>query len=75
MKDLIISSTTRYTKRELHNYVESINKCGFTGDKIMVVFDVTSETIEYLKTNGWEVYQSQLHGHIQIGRASCRERV
>lgn len=68
MKDLIISSTTSYTKKELHNYVESINKCGFMGDKIMVVFDVTSETIEYLKTNGWEVYQSQLHGHIHMYR-------
>ena len=35
-KDLIISATTRYTKDQLYNYVESINRCGFTGDKIMV---------------------------------------
>lgn len=68
MKDLIISATTRYTKNELHNYVESINRCGFGGDKIMVVFDVSLETIEYLKSNGWEVYQSELHGHIHMYR-------
>ena len=31
MKDLIISASTKYTKKELHNYVHSINECGFKG--------------------------------------------
>jgi len=68
MKDLIISASTRYTKKELHNYVESINQSGFDGDKIMVVFDITKETIDWLKENGWEVYQSELQGHIHMHR-------
>jgi hypothetical protein len=68
MKDLIISASTRYTKKELHNYVESINQSGFEGDKIMAVFDITKETIDWLKENGWEVYQSQLQGHIHMHR-------
>lgn len=68
MKDLIISASTRYTKKELHNYVKSINKSGFDGDKIMVVFDITPETVSWLKENGWEVYQSQLQGHIHMHR-------
>lgn len=68
MKDLIISATTKYTKNELHNYVESINRCGFRGDKIMVVYNTTEETVNWLKQNGWEVYQSVLHGHIHMHR-------
>ena len=68
MKDLIISASTRYTKKELHNYIESINQSGFSGDKIMVVYDVTKETVSWLKENGWEVYQSVLQGHIHMHR-------
>lgn len=68
MKDLIISASTRYTKKELRNYIESINQSGFTGDKIMVVYDITSETVNWLKENGWEVYQSTLQGHIHMHR-------
>ena len=68
MKDLIISASTRYTKKELHNYIESINQSGFNGDKIMVVYDVTKETVSWLKENGWEVYQSVLQGHIHMHR-------
>ena len=54
MKDLIIAATTRYTKEQLYNYVESINRCGFSGDKIMVVYDVDDDTIKevYRKVAG-----------------------
>jgi hypothetical protein len=68
MKDLLISATTKYTKEQLYNYVESINQCGFTGDKIMVVYDINEPTISYLKENGWELFQSQLDGHIHMHR-------
>lgn len=68
MKDLLIAATTRYTRKELYNYVESINQCGFSGDKVMIVYDVTQDTINYLKENGWEVFQSQLQGHIHMHR-------
>lgn len=68
MKDLIIAASTRYTKKELHNYIESINQSGFSGDKIMVVYDITKETVSWLKENGWEVYQSVLQGHIHMHR-------
>jgi hypothetical protein len=68
MKDLIISATTRYGKNELHNYVESIDRCGFNGDKIMVVYEINQETIDYLKSKGWGLYQFQLQGHIHMHR-------
>jgi hypothetical protein len=68
VKDLIISASTKYTKKELHNYVHSINLSGFDGDKIMVVYEINSETVTWLKDNGWEVFQSQLQGHIHMHR-------
>ena len=52
MKDLIIGATTKYVKHQLFNYVESIKRCGFTGDKIMVVYDTDDDTIKYLKSEG-----------------------
>lgn len=68
MKDLLISASTKYTKKELHNYVHSINECGFKGDKIMVAYDINNETVKWLKDFGWEVYQSELQGHIHMYR-------
>ena len=62
MKDLIIAATTRYTKEQLYNYVESINRCGFSGDKIMVVYDVDDDTIDFCQrvtealSNGWKLH-------------------
>jgi hypothetical protein len=68
MKDLIISASTKYTKIELNNYINSINNCGFTGDKIMVVYDINKDTVDWLKDNDWQVYQSNLQGHIHMHR-------
>jgi hypothetical protein len=68
MKDLIISASTKYTKIELNNYIKSINECGFSGDKIMLVYDLTRDTIDWLKENGWDVFQGELSGHIHMNR-------
>lgn len=68
MKDLIISATTKYGKPQLWNYVESIDRCGFEGDKIMVVYEIDQPTIDYLKLKGWELYQFSLQGHIHMKR-------
>jgi hypothetical protein len=68
MKDLIISATTKYGKEQLWNYVESIDKSGFEGDKIMVVYEIDKPTIDYLKSKGWQLYQFLLQGHIHMRR-------
>jgi hypothetical protein len=68
MKDLIISAFTRYDKSQIRNYIQSINQTSFDGDKIMVVYDINTDTVNYLKDNGWEVFQSQLVGHIHMHR-------
>ena len=64
----IIGAIAKYTPSELRLYVNSITKSGFIGKKIMLVYDVPTETTEYLKENGWEVYRGQLQQHVILQR-------
>jgi hypothetical protein len=66
--DLIISAIANYSVDKIKNYVESINKCEFSGDKIMITYNVSDDTIKYLKQNGWEVFGGQLNGHPHMKR-------
>ena len=48
MKDLVISAIANYLPEKIKIYVESLNDCGFDGDKIMICYNLPNETIEYL---------------------------
>jgi len=51
-KDLIIGAFTNYNYNQLKPWVESIDECGFTGDKVMVVGNASQDTIgELIKRN------------------------
>ena len=79
MKDLIIGCTTNYDWSKLKYWVNSINKSGFQGDKVMVAFNIDYETIEKLSKAGFQVilpgkpndntqryeYQSSLPVHVE----------
>jgi hypothetical protein len=79
MKDLIIGCTTNYDWNKLKYWVNSINKSGFQGDKVMVAFNIDYETIEKLSQAGFQVilpgkpneqaqryeYQSSLPVHVE----------
>jgi hypothetical protein len=79
MKDLIIGACTNYDWDKLKFWVNSINKCGFKGDKVMVAFNISFETIEKLTQAGFQVvlpgkkdeasgqfvYQSNLPIHVE----------
>jgi len=47
-KSLIIGAFTNYNYNQLKPWVESIDECGFTGDKAMVVGNASQETIDEL---------------------------
>jgi len=68
MKYTIIGCITKYTVNDIKPYVESIEQSGFTGKKLMLVYDVTNQVVEYLKIKGWEIYSSVLKEHIIIQR-------
>jgi hypothetical protein len=67
-KDLLVGCITKYTKSDVEPWVESIQRSGYTGGKMMLVYDVSQDVINYLKLNHFDVYQSQLNQHIILQR-------
>ena len=68
MKYTIVGCITQYGVDDIRPYVESIEKSGFNGDKVMLVYDVSNDVIEYLTNKGWILFQSQLQEHIILQR-------
>ena len=67
-KDLIIGCVANYTPDKIKEYVDSVNKCGFKGDKIMVCYNLPSETLKFLGDEGWQCYEGKLNGHPHMQR-------
>ena len=67
-KDLIIGAVANYTPDKIKEYVDSVNKCGFKGDKIMICYNLPSETLKFLDDNGWKCYENNLNGHPHMQR-------
>jgi len=79
MKDLIIGCCTNYDWDKIKFWVNSINKSGFTGDKVMVAFNISFDTVNKLTQAGFQVllpgqkdeehsrfdYQSNLPVHVE----------
>jgi hypothetical protein len=68
MKDLVISAIANYLPEKIKIYVESLNDCGYNGDKVMICYNIPTETIEYLTSFGWECYGAELQGHPHMKR-------
>ena len=68
MNYTILGCITKYSPQDIKPYVESIKQSGFKGKKVMLVYDVPQQTIDYLKNNKWEIYQSELTQHIILQR-------
>ena len=67
-KDLLVGCITKYSKKDIEPWVESINKSGYTGSKMMLVYEVSQDVIDYLKASQFDVYQSKLNQHIILQR-------
>ena len=68
MKDLVISAVANYTPDKIRLYVESLNRSGFEGDKVMICYNLPEESFSYLRDNGWECYKGELMGHPHMKR-------
>lgn len=68
MKDLVISAIANYLPEKIKIYVESLNDCGYDGDKVMICYNIPKETIDYLTEKGWECYGAELQGHPHMRR-------
>ena len=77
MKDLIIGTSTNYDWSKLKYWVNSINKSGFQGDKVLVLLNCDRDTIKKVQEagfivvgtkqddNGNLVYQSSIPVHVE----------
>ena len=65
---IILGCITKYKPEDIQPYVESIEGSGYTGKKVMMVYDVPHETIDYLKSRNWELYGGKLNQHIILQR-------
>ena len=65
---IILGCITKYKPEDIRPFVESIEETGYKGKKIMMVYEVPQETIDYLKSKGWELYQNELQQHIILQR-------
>ena len=68
MKYTIVGCITRYGVEQIKPFVESIEKSGFNGDKLMLVYEITQDTIDYLNDKGWILIQSEPQQHIILQR-------
>ena len=65
---IILGCITKYKPEDIRPFVESIEETGYKGKKIMMVYEVPQETIDYLKSKGWDLYQNELQQHIILQR-------
>jgi len=54
-KDLIIGAFRGYTYNQVKPWIDSINECGFTGDKVLIALGTTQETIRKIADAGFTV--------------------
>jgi hypothetical protein len=68
-KNLIIGAFTGYNYNQLKPWVESIDSCGFVGDKVMVVGDASNETKDDLKKRGFKLHgMPRINAPIHVAR-------
>jgi hypothetical protein len=68
MKYTIVGCITKYNVTDIKPYVESIEQSGFKGEKLMLVYDVSKEVVDYLTKKEWLIVQSELQEHIILQR-------
>lgn len=52
-KDLIIGAFKNYHYEQVKPWIESINECGFKGDKVLIAIDASQETIKKITDAGF----------------------
>lgn len=68
MKYTIVGCITNYGIEDIKPFVESIEQSGYAGGKEMMVYGISPETIDYLKSKGWDLYAGNLQEHIILQR-------
>jgi hypothetical protein len=75
MKYTIVGCITKYGVEQIRPFVESIEQSGFKGDKLMLVYEITQDTIDYLTNKGWILVQSEPQQHIILTPFSSTNKI
>jgi len=68
-KNLIIGAFTGYNYNQLKPWVDSIDSCGFVGDKVMVVGDASQDTRNELLKQGFRLHDMpRINAPIHVAR-------
>ena len=77
MKDLIVGCATNYDWSKLKYWVNSINRSGFEGDKVLILMNCDKDTVEKISNSGFSIiafnqdangnltYESQMMVHVE----------
>ena len=55
MKDLIVGCATNYDWSKLKYWVNSINRSGFEGDKVLILMNCDKDTVEKISDSGFSI--------------------
>lgn len=55
MKDIVIGCITNYTFDNIKIFCNSLDQSGFSGHKVMIVYNVPKSTVDELQNRGWIV--------------------
>ena len=77
MKDLIVGCATNYDWSKLKYWVNSINRSGFEGDKVLILMNCDKDTVKKISDSGFSIiafnqdangnltYESQMMVHVE----------
>ena len=65
---IIISAIASYSLQQVEVLVTSLNNVGYSGDKIMVAYDIDKQVVDYLIENNWRVFPLNLEMLVHIQR-------
>ena len=67
-KDLIIGCVSNYNYDNIRNWSKSLIQSGFDGDKFIITYNISNDTLLELQKDGFIIYESQLDTNIVIQR-------
>lgn len=62
MKDVIVGCITGYNFQNIKPWVNSLDSCGFVGDKFMICYDIDVDVVEKLQERNFNVINMELNG-------------
>jgi hypothetical protein len=56
MKDIVIGAITNYNWDKIKYWVNSLDRSGFSGEKVIIAYDVSYDTLEKLSERGYSIF-------------------